>query len=123
MMEKENLAVRLGVVRPSQERIDRYVDRLNFTSPVSRGIDKALFPMCKQSPATRVKLDADVQMLVNHLKSKLGATWFEARRDKPTCLVNPPKSPKVWDAVKRSAVGGDFRAWVCGHLDSKVTWI
>jgi hypothetical protein len=56
-------------------------------------------------------IQADVQLVVEHLVVTLGGTWQAAlvpRVQKDSKLVNPPRSPQPWVAVARLAASGDF---------------
>jgi hypothetical protein len=124
-IEKENLMLN-SVARPSKERFDKYVEELNFLGPVSRGQERLLMANRTRSPNQMKSIQADVQLVVEHLVVTLGGTWQAAlvpRVQKDSKLVNPPRSPQPWVAVARLAASGDFYDWMKGHLDSKVTWM
>ena len=124
-IEKENLAISQHVVRPSFERIEKYVSELNFLGPVSRGIEKVFLANRNRKPGQMIKIQNDVTAVVNHLIKVLGGTWATAcvpRAQKDSLLVNPPRSPRPWISISKAVNEGKFGPWVASHLDSKVTW-
>ena len=73
-----------------------------------------------------VKIQNDVNAVVEHLKDKLGTTWAAAcvpRQPRNSILVNPPSSVRPWESVARMCGNPDFEAWVRSHLATKVTWM
>ena len=127
-IEKENLAC-AGVVRPTRERISKFIQNLNFLAPVSRGLER-LWKARRRTKVHRMKkIDDDVAAVVELLEAKLGSTWATASVPRPQVssrLVNPPMASKPWesrDRVVAASGGRDFDEWVRGHLDSKVTWM
>ena len=125
-MEKGNYAISMNVVRPSHERIAKFMHELNFTGHVSRQLEKHLMAQRHRNPAKKVKVDADVQMLVDHLVQTLGGTWAEAGAPSShsDCkLINPPRSPKPWESIKRSVSDASFDEWVRSHIADKVRWM
>ena len=113
----------MNVVRPSIERITAYMHELNFTGAVSKNLAKKLMGQRKQAPAKMVKIHNDVQLVVDLLCDKIGSTWAEAltpRDKKDSKIVNPPRSPRPWEAV--AAGKPTLPEWVRGHLHSKVMW-
>ena len=125
-IEKENLMISSNVVRPTFERICSYVAELNLLGPVIRGIQRILFKHRQKAPGKMKKIEADVNLIFELLKAKLGATWVAAcipREQKDSILVNPPKSPKPWKSVMKSIEDGSFSEWVRGHLRTKITWM
>ena len=127
-IEKENLACE-GLIRPSEERLKKFIEELNFLGPVSRGLERLMKGRRKQTVHRMKKIDRDVQAVVEHLKATLGATWAQAsvpRVQANSLLVNPPKSRRPWlsrDAMIAEQGGRAFRDWIRSHLDSKVTWM
>ena len=124
-IEKENLAISNNVVRPSMERIEKYVNDLNFCGPVARGVEKVLLANRVRKPSQMVKIQEDVRAVKEYLIDKLGNTWQEAsvpRAQAASKLVNPARSPRPWQSVARALNEDKFDSWVRGHLDSKVTW-
>ena len=73
------------------------------------------------------QIQKDVEAVVEHLQSTLGATWAEAsipRPQKRSILANPPKAPLPWVSRDRTvAAHHEFDRWIRSHLDSKVTWM
>tara|TARA_B110000046_G_scaffold149282_1_gene157416 strand:- start:183 stop:1061 length:879 start_codon:yes stop_codon:yes gene_type:complete len=127
-IEKENLAC-AGVVRPTRDRISKFIAELNFLGPVSRGVERHWKAHRSSKFNKMKKIDADVAAVVEHLKATLGATWAQAsvpRLQGNSRLVNPPRTPKPWESVNRMVnanLGQDYAKWIEGHLDSKVTWM
>ena len=124
-IEKENLALR-SVVRPSKERYNKFAEELNFLGPVARAQERLMMALRKVSPREMKSIQTDVQLVVDHLVDMLGGSWAVAlvpRAPKDSLLVNPPKSPRPWEAVERLARSPDYGDWIRGHLDSKVTWM
>jgi hypothetical protein len=127
-IEKENLACR-SLVRPTRDRISKFVRELNFLGPVSRGVERHWKEHRSSKVNKMKKIEADVAAVVKHLKATLGATWAQAsvpRAQANSRLLNPARTPKPWESVNRmvNANGGlNYDAWLRGHLDSKVTWM
>ena len=124
-IEKENLYISTHVVRPNYDRIDKYVAELNFTGPVSRGIEKLLLANRVRKPKQMANIRQDVQKVTEYLIEKLGGTWSEAcvsRAQTDSLLVNPPRSPRPWVSISKAVNDGSFWKWVESHLDSKVKW-
>ena len=91
-IEKENLAC-AGVVRPTRDRISKFIAELNFLGPVSRGVERHWKAHRSSKFNKMKKIDADVAAVVEHLKATLGATWAQAsvpRLQGNSRLVNPP---------------------------------
>ena len=125
-MEKGNYAISTNVVRPSPDHIASFMHELNFTGHCSRALEKQMLHQRKRSPAKRVKVDKDVQSLVDHLIEKLGGSWDEAcvpRDHTDSALISPPRSPKPWESIERSLADGEYDKWVRSHLGNKVTWM
>ena len=124
-IEKENLMLN-NVARPSKDRYESYIARLNFMAPVSRGQERLLMANRVRSANEMKSITDDVQGIVDHLVKTLGGTWQAAlvpRDHANGKLVNPPRSPRPWEAVARIAASAHFDAWMRGHLDSKVPWM
>jgi hypothetical protein len=121
--EKGNLSIAMNVVRPSQERIAKYMYELNFTGAVSKNLTKELMGQRKVAAAKMVKISNDVQLVVDFLCDKLGSSWAQAltpRQHRHARIITPPKSPRPWEAVERGKA--ELPNWVRGHLQSKVMW-
>ena len=87
---------------------------------------RLMMALRKVSPREMKSIQTDVQLVVDHLVDMLGGSWAVAlvpRAPKDSLLVNPPKSPRPWEAVERLARSPDYGDWIRGHLDSKVTWM
>ena len=121
--EKGNLFISQNVIRPSQERIAAFLHELNFTGHVSRNMEKVLLSERKRDGAKMVKIKKDVQGVVDSLITRVGNTWAEVLVEiewGDTQLINPPRSNKPWEAVKRGE--DSLKKWVNDHVRSKVTW-
>ena len=97
-IEKENLAIATNVVRPNYDRIDKYVAELNFTGPVSRGIERLLLAKRKVTPHKKKKIDEDVKALKKHLISVLSNNWQAAsvpkdQKDSKSLSIRPSPPP------------------------------
>ena len=127
-IEKENLAC-AGIVRPTQEKIAKFIRELNFLGPVSRGLERLWKGRRSAKVQKMKKIDADVAAVVEHLKVTLGPTWAQASAlclQANSKIVNPPKTPKPWASRDRMVAengGQKFEQWIRGHLDTKVTWM
>lgn len=125
-IEKENLAISMNVSNASRESIARYVRELNFTGPVSRAAERVLQARVAVKPREMKKIQQDVDAVVEHLKVTLGAKWSDAckpRAQLSSVLVNPARSPRPWEAIKKTGSSAAFAEWVKGHLDSKISWM
>lgn len=125
-IEKENLAISTNVTRPNYDRINKYIAELNFTGPVSRGVERMLFANRQMNPSKKAKIKDDVKSLKDYLIQELGNNWQSAsvpRDQSRSKLVNPARSPKPWESTARAINDGSFDKWVRSHLDSKVTWM
>ena len=121
--EKVNLFISQNVIRPSQERIAAFLHELNFTGHVSRNMEKVLLSERKRDGAKMVKIQKDVQGVVDSLCTRVGNTWPEVLVDvewEDTELINPPRSNRLWEAVKRGE--DSLTKWVNDHVASKVNW-
>ena len=125
-IEKENLAIKQHVTRPNYDRINKYIRELNFTGPVSRGMERMLLAKRAIAAAKRKKIDTDVDALKKHLITVLGNNWQSAavpRARDASKLVNPAKSPRPWESAARAVNDGSYSDWIRTHLDTKVTWM
>ena len=123
VVEKENLMIRQNVIRASIERITRYVRRLNFTSWVSRAMERVMYAHTQRRPHRMKAISADVQSVVDHLIRIRGHTWAAASAPGPTLLVNPARSAKPWESVLRSVRNGSLDTWMRGHVATKIRWM
>ena len=121
--EKGNYAISTNVVRPSHERIAKFMHELNFTGHCSRMLEKHMLSQRKRSPAKMVKIAQDVQLVVDHLVAKLGNTWAAARAAPQNQLISPARAPKPWKSIEKSLSDGKFDEWVRGHIADKVRWM
>ena len=93
-IEKENLACR-SLVRPTRDRISKFVRELNFLGPVSRGVERHWKEHRSSKVNKMKKIEADVAAVVKHLKATLGATWAQAsvpRAQANSRLLNPART-------------------------------
>ena len=121
--EKGNLYISQNVIRPSQERISKFLHELNFTGAVSRNTEKSLLAERKREGSKMVKIKEDVQGVVDFLCARVGSTWREvlvAVEWDDTELINPPRSNRPWEAVQRGEA--ELKKWVNDHVRSKVKW-
>eukprot|EP00966_Prymnesium_polylepis_P154982 3579146-Prymnesium_polylepis.1 len=64
----------------------------------------------QQKPAKMKSISDDVDAIVKHLIAKCGSTWAQACvPSRASQLVNPPRSPKLWECVQRSVQNGTLR--------------
>jgi hypothetical protein len=116
----------MNLIRPSFDRIRKYIEELNFLAPIMRGIQRVLLVNRGPRAARMVSIRADVDAVVAYLQSKLGSTWAAVsvpRAPRASLLVNPPASVRPWESVARMRGNPAFAAWVRGHLVDKVTWM
>eukprot|EP00965_Chrysotila_dentata_P036237 1206886-Pleurochrysis_carterae.AAC.1 len=89
----------MNVTNASRESIAKYVRDLNFTSPVSRAVERHLRANVVPQPRKMKKIQDDIDAVVAHLKQKLGATWRAAsqpRDQRNSLLLNPAMSGRPW---------------------------
>ena len=79
IIEGLNLLIRTGVTSNiTQDQIRKFIQRLNFTHIVNRGLDKIFRAFRAEDEATEKDIDADVEKTKEWLREKIGTTFNEA---------------------------------------------
>ena len=135
-IEVLNLWIRLAVVyNITREYLCKFIHRLNFTHVVNRGLNNILKQNQKNLDGIESlkNIDADVEMIKEFLREKLGRTWKEVTtpstdnqlgldmthwggdRSNANKLANTP-----WAQIRRGM--SDYRTYVKDRLAANCRW-
>jgi hypothetical protein len=134
VIEMLNLLVKQSVVANiTHDLIRKFIRRLNFTWVVHRALEAILKENRQRDEATLKDIDADVQLLLEWLRTSIGTTYAEATKPSDDNLLNLDMSRwggdrtpanrrngAPWKQRERAMV--DYRTYVRGKLAMYCPW-